>query len=269
MHLAEFPSPPTCRRGATTRSSTRWERLIDIRNAVNAALELKRQDKTIGTSLGARVEFRAGGETAELLDVGPRPAADAVHRVATSSSRRTRRRDGSGSHRPQGRRGEVPALLAVVPTSPDTGLCDRCTDATQPWRIGGGLMLPTDPSRRVGVEPTRSAPRADRAGRPARRPFARPFELGSIALIVILDQITKALVRANLPLGDSRHDLPGLARPDARAEHRRGVRAAEQRRLSLQGRRHDRRRGAGAAGHCGLCERSSGSRTAWPGSGSR
>ena len=31
----------------------RWERLIEIRNVVNAALEVKRQDKTIGTSLGA------------------------------------------------------------------------------------------------------------------------------------------------------------------------------------------------------------------------
>lgn len=42
-----------------------------------------------------------------------------------------------------------------------------------------------------------------------REPFARPFELGLIALIVIVDQVTKALVRANLSLGDSRTIFAG------------------------------------------------------------
>jgi isoleucyl-tRNA synthetase len=45
----------------------RWERLIQVRDAVNVALEARRQDKTIGTSLGARVALRAGGGTAALL----------------------------------------------------------------------------------------------------------------------------------------------------------------------------------------------------------
>ena len=46
---------------------------------------------------------------------------------------------------------------------------------------------------------------------PSRRErFARPFELGAIALVVVLDQLTKALVRANLPLGDSLTIIPGL-----------------------------------------------------------
>ena len=53
-------------------------------------------------------------------------------------------------------------------------------------------MLPVDPA------PVSSRPS-----------FARPFELGSIALLVILDQVTKALVRANLPLGDSRTIFSG------------------------------------------------------------
>jgi signal peptidase II len=44
----------------------------------------------------------------------------------------------------------------------------------------------------------------------AREPFARPFELGAMALIIILDQITKAMVRATLPLGDSRTIIPGF-----------------------------------------------------------
>ncbi|HJR59404.1 MAG TPA: signal peptidase II [Vicinamibacterales bacterium] len=43
-----------------------------------------------------------------------------------------------------------------------------------------------------------------------RTMFARPFELGVVAAIVVLDQITKALVRANLPIGDSRTIIPGF-----------------------------------------------------------
>jgi signal peptidase II len=44
----------------------------------------------------------------------------------------------------------------------------------------------------------------------SRVPFARPFELGIIALVVVLDQITKALVRANVSLGDSRTVIAGF-----------------------------------------------------------
>ncbi len=45
-------------------------------------------------------------------------------------------------------------------------------------------------------------------GSPER--FARPFELGTIAIIVILDQITKALVRSALSHGESRSVIPGF-----------------------------------------------------------
>jgi signal peptidase II len=48
------------------------------------------------------------------------------------------------------------------------------------------------------------------APRGLREPFARPFELGAIGLVVILDQVTKALVRATVPLGDSRTIIPGF-----------------------------------------------------------
>jgi signal peptidase II len=43
-----------------------------------------------------------------------------------------------------------------------------------------------------------------------RERFARPFELGTIAIIIVLDQITKVLVRANLDYGESRTIIPGL-----------------------------------------------------------
>ena len=44
----------------------------------------------------------------------------------------------------------------------------------------------------------------------AAEPFARPFEIGAILVIVILDQITKALIRSNLSLGESRTIIPGF-----------------------------------------------------------
>lgn len=43
-----------------------------------------------------------------------------------------------------------------------------------------------------------------------RERFARPFELSAIGIVVVLDQITKALVRSNLSLGESRTVIPGL-----------------------------------------------------------
>ncbi len=40
--------------------------------------------------------------------------------------------------------------------------------------------------------------------------FGRPAELALIAVIIVLDQATKAIVRANLPLGDSHPVISGL-----------------------------------------------------------
>ncbi len=45
-----------------------WDELMGVREQVNAALEQKRKDKIIGTSLGARVTLRAQGAVAALLD---------------------------------------------------------------------------------------------------------------------------------------------------------------------------------------------------------
>ncbi|MDQ3421457.1 MAG: signal peptidase II [Acidobacteriota bacterium] len=69
-------------------------------------------------------------------------------------------------------------------------------------------MLPADPQPVPSAsEQGSAAPTVPSV--PAGSIFGRPFELGAIALIVILDQITKALVRANLPLGDSRTIFSG------------------------------------------------------------
>ena len=68
VHIAEFPDAADVSGMIDQDLIARWERLIRVRDVVNAALEAKRQDKTIGTSLGARVTLRASGETAALLD---------------------------------------------------------------------------------------------------------------------------------------------------------------------------------------------------------
>lgn len=58
--------------------------------------------------------------------------------------------------------------------------------------------------------PPPSAPPDVPAAPPKERPFARPFEIGVILLIVVLDQITKALVRGSLGTGESHTLIPGL-----------------------------------------------------------
>jgi isoleucyl-tRNA synthetase len=45
-----------------------WERLLAVRESVNAVLEQKRKDKIIGTALAARVSITAGGPVAALLE---------------------------------------------------------------------------------------------------------------------------------------------------------------------------------------------------------
>lgn len=52
------------------------------------------------------------------------------------------------------------------------------------------------------VEPAPPGPGSER--------FARPFELGAMAVIVIIDQLTKLAVRKSLVLGESHNIIPGL-----------------------------------------------------------
>src|SRR5262245_32701410 len=45
-----------------------WQRLLDVREVVNAALEQKRKDKVIGTALGAHVQVTARNGVGALLE---------------------------------------------------------------------------------------------------------------------------------------------------------------------------------------------------------
>ncbi len=65
VHLEDFPV--VSHLVDSTLMGT-WERLLAVRETVNAALEEKRKDKIIGNSLSARVVITARGPVATLLD---------------------------------------------------------------------------------------------------------------------------------------------------------------------------------------------------------
>ncbi|GMV48664.1 isoleucine--tRNA ligase [Nitrospirales bacterium NOB] len=65
VHLALFPEADA--RWSDSVLAERWERLLDVRTAVQAALEVKRRDKVIGAPLEARVVIEANSERYEFL----------------------------------------------------------------------------------------------------------------------------------------------------------------------------------------------------------
>ncbi|HET7909765.1 MAG TPA: isoleucine--tRNA ligase, partial [Nitrospira sp.] len=65
VHLTMFPEPK--RQWQDQALSKRWERLLDVRTAVQAALEEQRRSKTIGSSLEAVVEIEANPDTYAFL----------------------------------------------------------------------------------------------------------------------------------------------------------------------------------------------------------
>ena len=66
VHLADFPTGTAAL--VDQPLLARWKRLLTLRSAVNAELERLRQQKTVGTSLEARVSLRANGPAASLLE---------------------------------------------------------------------------------------------------------------------------------------------------------------------------------------------------------
>jgi isoleucyl-tRNA synthetase len=65
VHLADFPSNVQALDDAGLVAD--WERLLEVRDEVNRALETARQAKEIGTSLAARVALTAGGALGAVL----------------------------------------------------------------------------------------------------------------------------------------------------------------------------------------------------------
>ncbi len=133
VHLAEFPAAGQTRALMDPDLVTRWERLIAIRDEVNRAIEAKRQDKTLGTSLAARLTIRARGDVWTLLDryLDQLPMLFIVSRVDLDAGEGTgpdfevivARADGEKCARCWR------VVDAVSADSETDGLCSRCIEA--------------------------------------------------------------------------------------------------------------------------------------------
>jgi isoleucyl-tRNA synthetase len=65
VHLAMFPEVDP--RWADTKLAERWERLLEVRTAVQAALEVQRREKVIGAPLEAKVLIDAHPARYDIL----------------------------------------------------------------------------------------------------------------------------------------------------------------------------------------------------------
>jgi isoleucyl-tRNA synthetase len=139
IHLEEFPKVEAYTDAPLLKT---WEALLGVRETVNAALEQKRKDKIIGTSLGARVVIHASGPIAALLNVR---RDDLPMLFNVSDVELTVHAAWSGEQDPAHTADEVRVEVEKAPgvkcarcwrfvptvrTEPDcAGICDRCVDA--------------------------------------------------------------------------------------------------------------------------------------------
>ena len=131
VHLENFPEAAHL---SNPELLGTWERLLQVRETVNAALELKRKEKTIGNSLGAAVILTASGPIARLLEQHRRYLTMLF--IVSDVTLRAGAHDGAdtidvGVERAGGVKCE--RCWRYVPqthTEPDwAGLCDRCVEA--------------------------------------------------------------------------------------------------------------------------------------------
>jgi isoleucyl-tRNA synthetase len=132
VHLAEFPARASLDGLADPALQGDWQRLLAIRDAVNAAIEEQRQKKVIGNSLMARVTLGASGDDLALLRryEDALPTLFIVSEVALSDSRadttlavQVERSTGTKCERCWR---YVPSISTAAGRE---GLCDRCVDA--------------------------------------------------------------------------------------------------------------------------------------------
>jgi isoleucyl-tRNA synthetase len=129
VHLEEFPADAGAWRDPPLEE--RWRALLDVRSAVNQALEGARQAKTIGSPLSAHVTIQASGRAADLLE---RHLADLPMLFITSSVAVVRTVDGALTPLVSHAVGEKCSrcwrfVIDAAPTGEHAGLCGRCVDA--------------------------------------------------------------------------------------------------------------------------------------------
>jgi isoleucyl-tRNA synthetase len=131
VHLADFPRVDGYVDSALVKE---WQRLLEVREVVNAALEQKRKDKIIGTALGASVELKTSGELGRLLE---RHRADLpmLFNVSEVALLMDAASDGEDVRVTVDRAPGVKCArcwryVPSVRTEPQwEGICDRCVDA--------------------------------------------------------------------------------------------------------------------------------------------
>ena len=129
VHLSTFPEAVEAHLDADLEA--RWERLLEVRGLVNAALETARQRKDIGNALSAQVTIAASGKLADLLE---RHRDDLPLLFITSAVTLERRAAGDpvievsrapGDKCPRCWR----FVTSTVADGELAGVCDRCADA--------------------------------------------------------------------------------------------------------------------------------------------
>jgi isoleucyl-tRNA synthetase len=136
VHLEDFPTVEGLVDKALLEE---WDQLLSVREQVNGALEQKRKDKVIGTSLGARVVLKAKGPIAALLDRhrAGLPMLLNVSEVSLAivSTTGDSAVDVETEKAPGVKCARCWRFVPSVRSEPEwAGICDRCVDA-----LGGGL----------------------------------------------------------------------------------------------------------------------------------
>jgi isoleucyl-tRNA synthetase len=137
VHLALFPAATEIDALDDRTVLDTWEHLLRVRTTVNAALEMLRKEKQIGTSLEAHVRIIASGSDFDLLQRYDKqlPMLFIVSSVALERS--TAPADGQKPDlavhvtRASGAKCErCWRYVSSMSTNPaQTGICDRCQDA--------------------------------------------------------------------------------------------------------------------------------------------
>ena len=131
IHLEDFPQVD---RFVDADLVGTWERLLAMRETVNAALEDKRKQKIIGNALGARVIITARGPVAALLDTH----REHLPMLFNVSDLALHLGSADGADDVQVEVEKAPGVkcarcwrfVPAVRTEPDwAGICDRCRDA--------------------------------------------------------------------------------------------------------------------------------------------